>query len=598
MTTGESERVERRLTAILAADVVGYSRLMGEDEEGTLAALKAIRRELTDPRIVEHRGRIVKTTGDGLLVEFASVVDAVRCAVDVQRGMAERNANVPAATRIEFRVGINLGDIIIDGDDIFGDGVNVAARLETLADPGGICVSRVVRDQVRDKLAFGFEDMGEQQVKNITRPVRAHRIRIDAAAVALSVAPPEPAEVPVALPEKPSLSILPFQNMSGDPEQEYFADGIVEDITTAIARLPWLFVIARNSSFTYKGKSVDVKQVGRELGVRYVLEGSVRKAGSRVRITAQLIDTASGAHIWADRIDGALDDIFELQDQVASSVVCAIEPKLRLAEIERATRKPTNSLDAYDLYLRALAESRKPNLEGSAAAILALRQALTIDPSYAPAASLIGSVRLDQRVAGVPITDEEIDEALRLARRVIEAGTDDPDALWRSGHTLAMLTGEHAAAMRAIERATTLNPNCAQAWAASGVVNCWANRPDEAIAATERALKLSPLDPWDYYFKFAMVYGLMLAGRYEEAMVWTDGLLHDRPSYHSAIRCKVALSGYLGRVEDGREWVQRLLEVNPAMTIAGFKRFGGRHQVPETIAVWVEGFRKAGLPEE
>jgi TolB-like protein len=233
----------------------------------------------------------------------------------------------------------------------------------------------VVRDQVRDKLAFGFEDMGEQQVKNITRPVRAHRIRIDAAAVALSVAPPEPAEVPVALPEKPSLSILPFQNMSGDPEQEYFADGIVEDITTAIARLPWLFVIARNSSFTYKGKSVDVKQVGRELGVRYVLEGSVRKAGSRVRITAQLIDTASGAHIWADRIDGALDDIFELQDQVASSVVCAIEPKLRLAEIERATRKPTNSLDAYDLYLRALAESRKPNLEGSAAAILALRQA-------------------------------------------------------------------------------------------------------------------------------------------------------------------------------------------------------------------------------
>src|ERR1700736_2868980 len=343
----------------------------------------------------------------------------------------------------------------------------------------------------------------KQQVKNITRPVRAHRIRIDAAAVALSVAPPEPAEVPVALPEKPSLSILPFQNMSGDPEQEYFADGIVEDITTAIARLPWLFVIARNSSFTYKGKSVDVKQVGRELGVRYVLEGSVRKAGSRVRITAQLIDTASGAHIWADRIDGVLDDIFELQDQVASSVVCAIEPKLRLAEIERATRKPTNSLDAYDLYLRALAESRKPNLEGSGAAILLLHQALMIDPSYAPAASLIGSVRLDQRVAGVPITEDEIDEALRLARHAIEAGTDDPDALWRSGHTLAMLTGEHAAAMRAIERATTLNPNCAQAWAASGVVNCWANRPDEAIAATERALKLSPLDPWDYYFKFA-----------------------------------------------------------------------------------------------
>jgi adenylate cyclase len=309
---------------------------MGENEEGTLAALKAIRRELGDPKIKEHRGRTVKTTGDGLLVEFASVVAAVRCAVEVQREMALRNAAIPQAQRIEFRMGINLGDIIKDGRDIYGDGVNIAARLEGLAEPGGICVSRVVRDQVRDKLDFAFEDAGEQQVKNIARPIRVHRLLIgeDVAAT-----------VPLALPDKPSLAVLPFQNMSGDPEQEYFADGMVEEITTAISRLPWLFVIARNSSFTYKGKAVDVKQVARELGVRYVLEGSVRKAGQRVRITGQLIDAATGNHIWADRFDGALDDIFDLQDRVASSVVGAIEPRLRLSEIERASRKPTERLD-------------------------------------------------------------------------------------------------------------------------------------------------------------------------------------------------------------------------------------------------------------
>ncbi len=316
--------MERRLAAILAADIAGYSRLMGRDEEGTLAALRAIRRELSDPKIAEHRGRIVKTTGDGLLVEFSSVVDAVRCAVEVQRGTAERNAGVPPDRRIEFRVGIHQGDIIVEDGDIFGDGVNIAARLEGLADPGGICVSRVVRDEVRDKLDVSFEDLGEQQVKNIARPVHVSAARLGAEPAKPSTAPPKP----LPLPDKPSLAVLPFQNMSGDPEQEYFADGMVEEITTAISRLPWLFVIARNSSFAYKGKSPDIRQVCRELGVRYVLEGSVRKAGNRVRITGQLIDATSGAHIWADRIDGSLDDIFELQDQVAASVAGAIDPVL------------------------------------------------------------------------------------------------------------------------------------------------------------------------------------------------------------------------------------------------------------------------------
>src|SRR5712692_6055182 len=342
----------RRLAAVLAADVAGYSRLMGADEEGTLERLKALRRELVDPKIAEHKGRIVKTTGDGLLVEFASVVDAVRCAVAVQQAMPERNTSVGADSRIELRIGINLGDVIVEGDDLHGDGVNIAARIEALADAGGVFVSNTVHDHVRDRLPFVFEDLGEQQVKNIARPVRVYRVRNIGAKT-----PSAPAAAALALPDKPSIAVLPFANMSGDPEQEYFADGMVEEIITALSRIRWLFVIARNSSFAYKGKSPDLRQVGRELGVRYVLEGSVRKAGNRVRITGQLIDTTNGAHIWADRFDGALDDIFELQDQVASSVVGTIEPKVRQSEIERAARKPTANLTAYDLYLRALAQS-------------------------------------------------------------------------------------------------------------------------------------------------------------------------------------------------------------------------------------------------
>jgi TolB-like protein/class 3 adenylate cyclase len=350
----------RRLTAILAADVAGYSRLMGADEEGTHERLRAHLRELIEPKIGEHRGRVVKNTGDGFLAEFASVVDAVRCAVEMQRGMAERNAGTPPDKRIEFRVGINLGDVIVEEHDIFGDGVNVASRLEALAEPGGICISRVVRDQVRDRLPFAFEDLGGQQVKNIARPVRVYRIGDRAAPIEepLSVLPR-----PLPLPDKPSIAVLPFANMSGDPEQEYFADGMVEEIITALSRIRWLFVIARNSSFMYKGQSIDVKRVGRELGVRYVLEGSVRKAGGRVRITAQLIDAMNGAHLWVDRFDGSLEDVFDLQDKAASSVAGVIEPALQAAETARSAGRPTADLTAYDAYLRACAmimSSAKP----------------------------------------------------------------------------------------------------------------------------------------------------------------------------------------------------------------------------------------------
>ena len=613
MNPGRSERAERRLAAIMAADVAGYSRLMGADEEGTLAALKAIRRELGDPGIAEHRGRIVKTTGDGLLVEFASVVDAVRCAVAMQQGMAERNAGVPPERRIEFRIGINLGDIIGDDDDIYGDGVNVAARLEALADPGGICVSRVVHDQVQDKLDLAFEDQGEQQVKNIARPVHVYRLELreyGPHAATLPSAPGggglgrgaagtqavPPAELP--LPDKPSLVVLPFQNMSGDPEQEYFADGMVEEITTAIARLSWLFVIARNSAFTYKGKAVDVKQVARELGVRYVLEGSVRKAGNRVRITGQLIDTASGAHIWADRFDGALDDVFELQDGVAASVAGAIEPRLRQSEIERATRKPTESLTAYDLYLRAIALNYRSGAKAWQEAIALLRRALTLDPAYAPAAGMIANIRVSQNIAGIAQSAAEIAEALTLARRAIETGGADPEALTHGAVALALLGGEHAAATRALERALAQNPNYSRAWAHSGGVHCFANRPEAAIEAVERAMRLSPLDPASHNAYWLMGYALMQLARYDEALEWVDKCLHDRPNFHPAIRGRIALLGYLGRTEEAREWIARLLAVNPVHTVAWFKDFGGRFLSPATLAIWVEGLRLAGLPEE
>jgi len=590
VNTGRPARASRRLAAILAADVAGYSRLMGADEEGTLAALMAIRRDLGDPKIAEHRGRIVKTTGDGMLVEFASVVDAVRCAVEVQQGMAARNADIPSERQIEFRIGINLGDIIIEDGDIFGDGVNVAARLEALAEPGGICVGRVVHDQVCDRLDVAFDDLGEQQVKNIARPVHVYRVRITAPAA-------EPRPV-LALPDKPSLAVLPFQNMSGDPEQEYFADGMVEEITTAIARLPWLFVIARNSSFTYKGKSIDVKQVARELGVRYVLEGSVRKAGNRVRITGQLIDTATGAHIWADRFDGTLDDIFELQDQVASSVAGAIEPKLRQSEIERSSRKPTESLDAYDLHLQALAQYHRLTDEGLIAAVSLARRALEIDPAYAPPAVLIGSCRTHQTTRGERLSEPEIAEVLNLTRQALGRAKDNPDVLWMGGLTLALLGRDRAAGGTALDRATSLNPNCAAAWAQRGNVYCFDNRPDAAIEAVQRAMRLSPFDPLGHLFKAILAYACMLAGQYEEAMSWVDQSLHENATNHAATRMKLALCGYLGRTEEAREWIARLLAINPVHTIAWFKAFGSRFLSPGTLAVWVEGLRRAGLPEE
>jgi TolB-like protein/class 3 adenylate cyclase len=589
-------RVERRLAAVLAVDVAGYSRLMGADEEGTLAALRAIRQELGDPKITDHRSRIVKTTGDGLLVEFASVVDAVRCAVDVQREMAERNAAVPTERRIEFRMGINVGDIIIEDGDIFGDGVNIAARLEALAEPGGICISAAAHEQVRDKLDFSFEDMGEQQVKNIARPVRTHRIRIDTTAAG----PPAPAPPPtLALPDKPSLAVLPFQNMSGDPEQEYFADDMVEEITTAIARLPWLFVIARNSSFTYKGRSVDVKQVAQELGVRYVLEGSVRKAGNRVRITGQLIDTASGAHIWADRFDGTLDDIFELQDAVASRVAGVIEPKLRVAEIARASRKPAGSLDAYDFYLRAMAQFQKYTADGLNAAVALCRRALDIDPAYPPAASLLSVCRNNQILQGWgPVSPAEITEAVRLARQAIETGKDDPEVLRMGASALSAFTSDLDLVGTLAERALALNPNSAWAWITRGWIFVHQNLPEAAIEAFQKSMRLSPLDPFEGFSTGGIAYAHALAGRYEAAIEWADRCLSELPRYLPATRLKAAACAKLDRIEEARECVRLQLEIEPGLTIGKHRARASRSMPAEFLTFSVEGLRKAGLPEE
>ncbi len=415
------ERVERRLAAIMAGDIAGYSRLMGADEEGTLRQLKAHRRELIDPKIIEHRGRIVKTTGDGMLVEFVSVVDAVRYAVDIQRGMAERNAGVPADNRIEFRIGINVGDIISDDNDIYGDGVNVAARLEALAEPGGILISRNVHDQVCDKLNFGFEDLGEQAVKNIARPIGVHRVSIHETAALTAAKGTAVAKTEAASSERPSIAVLPFANMSGDPEQEYFADGISEDIITGLSKLRWFFVIARNSSFTYKGKAVDVKRAARELGVRYVLEGSVRKGGNRVRITAQLIDASTTNHIWADRYEGDLTDVFALQDEITRKVVAAIEPKLLEAEGIRSQNRPPADLGAWELVMQANSLLWRQTKADSEGAIGMLKKATERYPGYAPGYSMLAFALLFRAIPGGAWGSRDVKDAATLASRA--AGT-------------------------------------------------------------------------------------------------------------------------------------------------------------------------------
>jgi TolB-like protein/class 3 adenylate cyclase len=551
-------RVERRLAAILAADVAGYSRLIEADEEGTLGRLKALRAEVIDPKIAGHRGRIVKTTGDGLLVDFASVIDALRCAAEVQAAMDESNAALPPDCRIEFRIGINVGDIVVEDGDIFGDGVNVAARLEGLAEPGGICVSARVQEDAAGRLDLAFEDIGDQALKDIARPVRAYRVVTTAGSSVTHASSGPP------LPDKPSIAVLPFANITGDPEQEYFADGMVDEIITALSRIRWLFVIAQNSSFSYKGQSPDVKQVGRELGVRYVLEGSVRKAGGRVRITAQLIDTTTGAHLWADRFDGSLADVFELQDKVALSVAGVIEPALQAAETARSAARPTADLTAYDLYLRAHAlfwSSARHVPE----ALRLLEKAIERDPRYGPA--LAWAAVCCHRLCLVgSSTDPEADrrKAIEFARRALEVAGDDPGILANAAFALGFF-GEDIGAMTAlVDRALALNPSYARAWHLSGNLRVYAGQTEIAIEHLETALRLSPRA------RVGSSFGLIgrahfFSRRFDEAVPKLLLAIQEDPSHPSAYRDLAACYAHMGRLDDAREIVERLRAITPVV---------------------------------
>jgi TolB-like protein/class 3 adenylate cyclase len=574
----------RRLAAILATDVAGYSRLMGADEEGTHERLQAHLREIVEPKIEEHRGRIVKNTGDGLLAEFASVIDALRCAIVVQAGMTERNAPIPRDKRIEFRIGIHQGDVVVEEHDIFGDAVNVAARLEGLADPGGVCVSARVRGDAAGKLDLGFEDMGQQELKNIARPLRVYRIR--AGRVSETVAAAQPS---LALPDKPSIAVLPFQNMSGDPDQEYFADGMVEEIITALSRIRWLFVIARNSSFTYKGKAIDVKQVGRELGVRYVLEGSVRKGGNRVRITAQLIEALSDAHLWADRFDGSLEDVFELQDKVAISVAGAIEPALQAAEIRRLAQSPTNDLTAYDLYLRALkctqAWDRQRTIEG----LGLLEQAITRDPGFGTALSLAALCHLMQHLNGWTEEPETSRLAgLDLARTTLRAGAEDPCAIIRAAYVLGYFGEDIGIALALADRALEMNPSFAIGWYYSAYLRLWAGLPDLAIEHLATAVRLSPHDMAARAL-FATGLAYFMAGQFEEARAKLLSSMQEFPGWAPNYRFLAACCAQMGRMDEARELVRRLRDITPVVVPSSAAHWRN----PEQRELYLSGLRLA-----
>jgi len=584
-------RVERRLAAILVADVAGYSRLMGADEVGTLAALKAHRREIVDPAIAAHKGRIVKTTGDGMLVEFASAVDAVTCAVAVQEKMADRTAE---GLRLQFRVAINIGDIIIDGDDIFGDGVNVAARVESECEPGGVYLSSSAFEQVRGKTDFVFDDLGERALKNIDRPVRLYAARVARAPSAERANSISEMRSPLPLPDKPSIAVLPFQNMSSDREQEYFADGMVEEIITALSRFKSLFVIARNSSFTYKGKAVNVKQVGRELGVRYVLEGSVRKASGKVRITGQLIDAIIGAHIWADRFERDLTDVFALQDEVTVAVVSAIQPTLLKTEIALATRRRPENLTAYDFYLRALQQSYLATREGVAEAIRLAHRALELDPRFGLVAAMAGACHMLNVIWGYA-TDPKFDrkEAVRFLRLALSVDDSDPDTLAFACVTSAYLVGDCESEIEMANRAVALNPNSANAWQTRGWVCKIAGLQEQAIFSFERTIRLSPIDPFLHQSLVGMGFAFIELGRFDEAIVAGKKALRHNPSYVAAYRCLASAFAHLGRDTEAHEAAARLLETDPAFTISAWIARGGQ----SNSNLLIEGLRKSGLPE-
>jgi adenylate cyclase len=570
---------QRRLAAILVADVVGYSTLIGSDEAGTLAQLHALRTEVIDPQIAKHAGRLFKSVGDGFLIEFASAVQAVSCAKAIQEANDQG--------RLPLRIGIHVGDVVIQGDDLMGDGVNVAARVEGIAEPGGIAITRAVHEQVRDKLDLGFMDKGEIELKNIQRPVQVFVIggtKVNGQATVLP------------LPDKPSIAVLPFQNMSGEPEQEYFVDGLVEEIITALSRFKALFVIARNSSFTYKGKAIDIKQVGRELGVRYVLEGSVRRAANRLRISGQLIDASTGGHLWADHFDGVVEDIFELQDRVASSVVGAIAPKLEQAEIERAMRKPTESLDAYDCFLRAMAHYHIFTRDSLLEARRLFRRATDLDPTYAAAYGFEAwCVAVCQTNRWLAEPERDIGEGVRVARRAVAVGMDDPIALVTGGSSLAYLAGELENGIAYLDRAIVLNPNMAFAWGVSGWGRAYQGEHAHAIERLERAIRLSPLDLLAHYFYTGMGWANLFLGRYDEAVSWARKAALEKPDWVPTVRVETIACALSGRIGEVREALARLRVIDPDLRLSNLEPLVWRRA--EDCALYIEGMRRAGLPQ-
>ncbi|MCH9051589.1 MAG: tetratricopeptide repeat protein [Proteobacteria bacterium] len=625
------EGVERRLTTILAADVVGYSRLMGEDEVGTLAALKAHRKELIEPKAAQYHGRTVKLMGDGALMEFTSVVDALRFAVEVQFAMGERNREVPEDRQIVYRIGINIGDIIVEGDDIYGDGVNIAARLEGLADPGGICISRPVHTQIAGKLKLEFEDLGEQQFKNIAKTVMVYRVALDERAATLvtpvTVTPPttgrgrwlqiaaglvlsvvavaglvwwqpwapdvEPTSVErmaFPLPDRPSIAVLPFDNLSGDPEQEYFADGITEDLTTNLSKISGLFVIARNSAFAYKGKQTDARAIAHELGVKYVLEGSVRRAGQRVRVSARLVDADSGLLLWSEKFDDEKDDIFAVQDTITQQIAGMLITNLRQEELKRSTAKPTNNLDAYDLVLKGRAQLTRASRKSNRDARRMFERAIQVDPNYAAAYAWLARAHSQMAADGwTEFPGEALKRADELATKAL---TIDPE-LVEAHHTLARVYSVQFQLERAIteiDRALALNPSDAEAHGDRGVILLWAGRLEEAVTSLETAFKFDPNLRSDYVFAYGLA--LYSLGRHEDAITILERGAARHRTYVFIPAVLVAAYGQIGRVEEARRNAQKVKRLFP---IFDAETFGRRFQNREHYDYLAEGLKKGGL---
>ncbi|MEX2616433.1 MAG: adenylate/guanylate cyclase domain-containing protein [Alphaproteobacteria bacterium] len=588
--------MERRLAAILATDVVGYSRLIRADEEGTLAALQALRASLINPKIAEHHGRIVKLMGDGMLAEFSSVVDAVRAAIEIQHAIADRNAAQAAEERIEFRVGVNLGDVVIDGDDIQGDGVNIAARLEMMSLPGGICISGGTYEQIRDRIDASFIDLGEQEVKNISRPVRVWQWSPAASNVAEQPGAKSPAYAAPPLPDKPSIAVLPFDNMSGDPEQEYFADGVVEALTAALSRIGAFFVIARNSAFVYKGQAKNVREIGRDLGVAYLLEGSVQRAGGRIRLTIQLIETEGGTHIWAEKYDGLLDDIFDLQDQITEQVAGALQPSIRLAEIGRARRKPPQDLGAYDYAMRAFGHVWALEKDEATKALYLLNKALEIDPDYPLALALAAWCHAQTSVYNwVDDINAAKVQALSLAERAANISTEDPLILTVLG-TVHTFTRNYGTARILLERAVVLDPNAAWAYSRLGWLETYSDRPEKAQTYFYRALRLSPVDPMNFNNYVGIASALQVAGDDNAAADMFQRALDERHNAHWIHRnLAPALLG-AGREREARKSFEVILAAYPGLTVKHFKdAMVFSPQVLDRMGVQLA---KLGLPEE